>query len=113
LGTKKPTYTLSLRLFIENSLMRWPKLLNGVRSQLLNYDPKLDRGIFPKRAQDIVAAFAMSAFVARVLFNVEDQKLLPKTLPPPARDGGEAQRDRRLPASVRYGKRKRPLSEAA
>jgi hypothetical protein len=112
-GQKKSTYLLSLRLFIENMLMRWPRLVNGVRQQLLNYDPKLDRGTFPKRAQDIVACMAMSAFAARVLFNVEDTTLMPKIIPPPISDEHQTQRNRRLSNRARHKHRRRSLPQRA
>jgi hypothetical protein len=108
-GAKKPTYLLSLRLFIENLLIRWPKTLNGLRQQLLNYDPKLDRGNFPKKAQDIVATMAMSAFAARVLFNVQDTELMPKNIPPPSKMESKALRDRRLSGHARNRRRRRKI----
>ena len=108
-GQKKSTYLLSLRLFIENSLLKWPKLLNGLRQQLLNYDPKLDRGSFPKKAQDIVACLAMSAFAARIIFNVEDSQLMPKTIPAPIPSEHKDGRNRRLSKNARYKSRRKAI----
>ena len=62
------------RLFIENRLMRLPKVIIGMRSQLTNYDPERDRKI----AQDIVATFAMSCHGIRGYFHVDPQELLEK-----------------------------------
>lgn len=109
-GSKKPTYLLSLRLFVENVLIKWPRSVSGIRQQLLNYDPQLDRGGFPKQPQDIVATFAMSAFTARILYNVEDTKLMPKTLPFSTQTKPETSRTRRPSPQIRHKHRRRTLS---
>jgi len=66
-GTKKNGYLVVGRMFVENNLLTWPRFLIGLRSQLTNYDPERDKKI----AQDLVATLCMSAFVLRVLFNVD------------------------------------------
>lgn len=74
-GTKKMAYLVSLRLFVEAHLMRWPKAISGIRSQLGNYEPERDRGPMPKLPQDIVATMAMTAFILRKYFNLSTEEL--------------------------------------
>lgn len=71
-GSGKNQQLQAARLFIENKLMRWPKIVVGMRSQLSNYDPEKDKKI----AQDIVATFAMSCHGIRGYFHVDPQTLL-------------------------------------
>lgn len=75
-GGHKMAYLIAARLFIEAGLFRWPKILNGIRSQLTNYDPLKDKVGQPKIAQDIVSVMAMSAHVMRIYFNVEISTLV-------------------------------------
>jgi hypothetical protein len=75
-GSKKAMYLQAGRLLMESQLFRWPKEISGMRSQLSNYDPEKDRGSSAKIAQDIVAAFAMSAHGIRVWFHVDPKELL-------------------------------------
>jgi hypothetical protein len=65
-GSKRMSYLVALRLMIKETLLRWPKVLNGIRSQLTNYEPTEDK----KLAQDIVAMFAMAAHVLFRLFGI-------------------------------------------
>ena len=69
-GAKKMGYLVTLRLFLEAGLMRWPAAIGGIRSQLANYEPERDRGPLPKLPQDIVATMAMTAWVIRSYYNV-------------------------------------------
>ena len=73
---KKSAYLIACRLYLEASLMSWPRMVRGIRSQLTNYDPAKDTGVAKaKLTQDIVSMFCMSAFAARQLFyfDPEDQ----------------------------------------
>ena len=70
-GSHKMAYLIALRLFIEGGLLRWPKQIAGIRSQLTNYEPLKDKAGQPKIPQDIVSTFAMAAHMMRIYFNVE------------------------------------------
>jgi len=71
---KKNAYLIAGRLYIEASLMVWPKMITGVRSQLTNYDPAKDTGTQrSKLTQDIVACLCMSAHAARLWFQVSPE----------------------------------------
>jgi hypothetical protein len=69
---RKQNMLLSARILIEMGLLRWADFAKGIRIQLWNYDPLLDRGGVPKIAQDIVAMLAMGAFVIRAFYAMED-----------------------------------------
>lgn len=69
-GRRKMQFLVTLRLMIEANMLKWPKELIGIRSQLANYDPEKDRGPLPKLPQDIVATMAMSAFVIRSYYGL-------------------------------------------
>jgi len=64
-GSRKNSFLVTLKLMLEAGMILWPTEISGIRSQLANYDPERDRGIYPKLPQDIVATMAMSAFVVR------------------------------------------------
>jgi hypothetical protein len=70
-GGHKMAYLIAARLFIEAGLLKWPKSIVGVRSQLTNYDPLKDKVGKPKIPQDIVSMFSMAAHIMRIYFNVE------------------------------------------
>lgn len=93
-GSGKNVQLQAARLFIENNLMRWPKFIIGIRSQLSNYDPEKDRKI----AQDIVATFAMSCHGIRGYFHVDPQDLLEAAT---AKVDTSGPRYRRLDSSAR------------
>jgi len=69
----KPTYLVSARLMLESGLFTWPKSIKGIRAQLSNYEPEKDKVGMPKFPQDIVSAFAMSAFGIRVWFSIDPE----------------------------------------
>jgi hypothetical protein len=102
-GAGKNVQLQAARLFIENHLMRWPKFIVGIRSQLSNYDPEKDRKI----AQDIVATFAMSCHGIRGYFHVDPQDLLEAATAKVRTDGP---RYRRLPESARNRRSPRETS---
>jgi len=100
---RKAAFLVCGRLYIEASLMTWPKFVTGIRSQLTNYDPEKDKGPTPsKLTQDIVATLCMSAYVARAWFSVE-----PESVPQEALDqsieilDNEVDRSMRLPGADR------------
>lgn len=74
-GSKKASYLVSGKMFIEARLVRWPKQATGIRRQLTNYDPEKDT---PKSflAQDIVATFCMASFAIRSWFNVSPEDMV-------------------------------------
>jgi hypothetical protein len=57
-----------LKLAIENQAIKWPKIANGISSQLQNYDPTKDKVASAKLAQDIVATMSMGAYAIRSQF---------------------------------------------
>lgn len=67
---RKAQMLVSLRNMIELSLLHWASMAKGIKQQLFNYDPLMDRQGVPKIAQDIVAMLAMAAFVVRAYYNV-------------------------------------------
>ncbi len=75
-GGRKNAYLISLRLLIEANKMLWPRAITGIKSQLGNYDPVLDRSETGKLAQDIVSAMAMTAYVAMNYFGVSQDELM-------------------------------------
>ena len=77
-GAKKPSYLIAGQFLLEAELFRWPKVFTGMRGQLSNYDPMLDRGTSSKLPQDLVAAFCMAAFYIRRLYNAEISELVKK-----------------------------------
>jgi hypothetical protein len=93
-GAGKNVQLQAARLFIENNLVRWPKFIIGIRSQLSNYDPEKDRKI----AQDVVATFGMSCHGIRGYFHVDPQDLLEAAT---KRADPEAFRYRRLSDTAR------------
>lgn len=74
-GGRKMSYLIALRLLIEAGKLSWPQVIKGIRSQLTNYDPALDRGSLPKLPQDIVATMSMVAYVLMAYFQVSDEEL--------------------------------------
>jgi hypothetical protein len=78
-GGMKNTFLISGKLFIEAQLCVWPQFCSGIRSQLLNYDPEKD-SINSKTtiAQDIVAAFCMSAYAIRYFFRIDPASMVNK-----------------------------------
>jgi len=104
-GTKKATYLQSCRLMIESHLFSWPKDIVGMRSQLTNYEPELDRGSTTKIAQDIVAAMSMSAFAIRSYFYVSPEELYKKAN---SDIDIEPQKTRRLPRGSRTRRSRTP-----
>jgi hypothetical protein len=70
---RKMNMLLSLRNLIELGLLVWPDIAKGIKMQLNNYDPMLDRGGEPKIAQDIVATLAMGAYAIRAYYNVGNE----------------------------------------
>ena len=62
-GSKKMGYLASLRIAMEDKKLSWPSSVKGVR-QITGYDPLRDTSA-SKLPQDIVSAFAMSAFGIR------------------------------------------------
>jgi hypothetical protein len=74
-GSKKVSYLVSGKMFIEANLVRWPKQATGIRRQLTNYDPEKDtKG--SALAQDIVATFCMGAFAVRSWFNISPEDVV-------------------------------------
>jgi len=74
---KKPAYLYALRNLNETGKMIWPDAVRGIRTQLMSYDPDLDRGHSgAKIAQDIVSCFAMAAWA---IYGVYGLGLKPKT----------------------------------
>lgn len=69
---RKMNMLLSTRNLIEMGLLKWADIAKGIKMQLYNYDPMLDRSGEPKIAQDIVAMLAMGGFVVRAFYNVGD-----------------------------------------
>lgn len=67
---RKMNMLLSLRNMIELGLIKWADIAKGIKMQHYSYDPMLDRGGEPRIAQDIVATFAMAAFVMRAYYNI-------------------------------------------
>jgi len=71
---KKPAFLIAGRLYIEATLMSWPRMVSGIRSQLTNYDPEKDTNAAKnKLTQDIVATLCMSAWAVRILFHYEPE----------------------------------------
>ena len=103
-GAGKNVQLQAARLFIENQLMRWPKFIIGIRSQLSNYDPEKDRKI----AQDVVATFGMSCHGIRGYFHVDPQDLLEAAT---KRASPETTRHRRLSNEGRSRRTPRETSE--
>ncbi len=62
-GSKKMGYLASLRIAMEDKKLSWPSTVKGVR-QITGYDPARDTSA-SKLPQDVVSAFAMSAFGIR------------------------------------------------
>jgi hypothetical protein len=62
-GSKKMGYLASLRIAMEDKKLLWPSSVKGTR-QITGYDPLRDTSA-SKLPQDIVSAFAMSAFGIR------------------------------------------------
>lgn len=65
-GAKKAGYLVALRMFIENRMLVWPHIVEGLRQQLTNYSYAKDKRI----PQDLVAALSMAAWAIRIYFNV-------------------------------------------
>jgi hypothetical protein len=70
-GAKKSSYLVAAQFLIEARLFRWPRILNGLRSQLSNYDPYWDRTpATSKIPQDLFATMSTAAYVIRRWFFV-------------------------------------------
>ena len=106
-GTKKATYLQAARLMVESRLFSWPKDIVGIRSQLTNYDPEVDKGSTAKIAQDIVASLAMSAYAIRSYFHVSPEELYKKANP---MDHKELAKVRRLPTGSRTRRSRTPTT---
>jgi len=100
-GSKKMTYLISLKLLLEAGLFRFPKSITGIRGQLTNYDPMLDRGTKPKIPQDIVAMMAMSAYVARAQYGTILEEIINSNIVIPNDVGNENQDYRQKRSSNR------------
>lgn len=72
-GSKKDWYLRSLQLSIESGLIRWPKIVNGVRSQLVNYDRSKDKGGTSKVPNDVLVVMAEAAHATRRYFYIDPQ----------------------------------------
>ena len=105
-GSKKMMFLISLKLLLEANLMRFPKAITGIRSQLWNYDPMLDRGGKPKIPQDIVAAMAMSAYAARANYGEVLEEIIDASIVIP-KEIGERDSSARQKRSSRAGRSKR------
>lgn len=70
---RKMNMLLSLRNMVEMGLLKWADFAKGIKMQMYNYDPMLDRSGVPKIAQDIVAMLAMGAFVVRAYYNIGEE----------------------------------------
>lgn len=68
--TRKMNMLLALRNINELGLIKWADIVKGIKMQMFNYDPMLDRGGLPKIAQDIVATLSMGAFAIRAYYNI-------------------------------------------
>jgi hypothetical protein len=73
-GGKKYSYLVALRLLMESHSLIWPSACSGIKSQLVTYDPVLDKTRSGKLAQDIVAMLAMAAFSIRVYYNFNQEE---------------------------------------
>lgn len=109
---RKTIYLMTLRLFLENGLMKWPQMVTGIRSQISNYDPQEDRGSFPRRPQDIVAAMSMSAYAAKVIFHVDDEVLTKSVQIPQASFENPASRFKRNSGNRRIARGRRNTVQA-
>lgn len=68
-GSKKSSYLVIGRVFLEAMKLIWPKDIAGIRSQLSNYDPMKDKAGQPKIPQDIVSVICMAAYAISIFFN--------------------------------------------
>lgn len=68
-GSKKSSYLVAGRLFLEARLVTWPKFIIGMRSQLTNYDPEKDQKS-GHLSQDIVAMYCMGCAAIRFYFGI-------------------------------------------
>lgn len=69
---RKVNMLLALRNMLEIDMLRWAGFAKGIKMQLQNYDPTLDRQGEPKIAQDIVAMLSMGAFAVRAYYNYDE-----------------------------------------
>lgn len=75
---RKDMFLISGKLMLDANLLIWPKFVNGIRSQLTNYDREKDTSGMPKFPQDIVSAFCMSTYALRALFPFDIKSRDPK-----------------------------------
>lgn len=75
-GGKKSAYLRTGQMYLDADLITWPSGFNGLRSQLANYDPDLDKATSTtKIAQDLVATFCMGCYAIRVFFDINPEDL--------------------------------------